>query len=93
MVKRSEIQQLERIIKEQKATIKELKKIEARHKKRDYLYQDLEDRIAEEIHKDAAVVSRQEVCPECNKDTLELIDLKARKMITCRSCGYRKIRK
>jgi hypothetical protein len=93
---RSEVEHLRATVKSQRSLIKHLKKEIGRAQKRQHVYEDLEDKVAE-LHLEDEIEESQLVsddkCPECDKGRLEIIDLGPRKMLVCDNCKYRKVKK
>lgn len=83
------------IIRKQKSIIKQLKKEAGRGNKTKERYEELEDSLTEKEFDtyEPYIAEDTTKCPECLKGTLEIIDLKVRKMTICNSCNYRFIRK
>lgn len=91
---RSDIEYLRSTIKSQRSIIKHLKKELGRQQKREYLHDDLEERLADQMieeEKQEELDVSGEKCPECH-GKVEILDLGARKAIFC-ECGYRRTRK
>lgn len=91
-------QHYKNIINKQKVIIKELKKKLSRAGKSQERFENLQEEldfiIEEEERYDRQDNTVEELlCPECNKGTLEFIDLGIRKMLRCSKCKYRKVNK
>lgn len=86
------------IINKQKSLIKELKKKAGRGHKIEERYEGLELDLVTQIeelesNKFKSKAEEQLRCPDCGKGTLELVDLKIRKMWICSNCSHRVIKK
>lgn len=89
---RNQSEHLKSLIRKQEKIIKTLKKEVSRSNKRKDLYNDLEEKMAEEIL-DQDVVEEDDLdkerCPVCKSD-IEITELGKRLLIICDGCGYRK---
>lgn len=92
---RSEVEHLRGVVKSQRATIKQLQKEVTRLTKREHLHEDLELKLAEQLVEEEVeetkVMLKREKCPECG-DEIEVTPLGAKKLFTCTSCKYRKLK-
>lgn len=91
---KSELEYLRGLVKSMRSQVKHLKKELSRKQKREYLHEDLEEKEAEllleeEIREREHAIENK--CPDCGKGKLEFTDLNIRTLITCPSCGYKKI--
>lgn len=89
-------QHYKNIINKQKNIIKDLKKKARRSDKLSERFEDLEIELISQLEEEEAEerkVVDKNLCPNCSKGTLEIIDLKIRKMFICNKCNYRMVKK
>jgi len=92
---RSELEFLRAENRKLRSELRHIKKEVSRKVKREHLYTDLEERLAEQHVEDLMEDNhsvRRDLCPECS-NSLESIPLGNRIMINCTACKFRTSKK
>lgn len=91
---KSEVETLRGVVKALKKQNQHLKKELSRKEKRQHLHDDLEEHEAEllvrEELEERSTLLEKDRCSICQGE-LDIVDLKIRTLITCTSCGNRKV--
>lgn len=85
---RNEVETLKGIIRSQKSEIRKLKKELGRKQKREFQYEDLEERL-EEVHLEKEVRKSDLKCVKCKDTRISVSDIGVRVLHICQNCGHR----